>query len=112
MSSKLIVSKEKDLDSIVKSAIKSSTWHAAIVESFGTGRKNSIKNSLMALNQLSSTFQTPCTILVTNCKQKFCKIRSSSVLSCKNDRGEGEKTKTIGITSFTEGLHDRYDKKL
>jgi len=45
-----------------------------------------MKNSLMSLNQLSSAFQTPCKILVTNCKQKFFKIRSSSVLSGKNDR--------------------------
>lgn len=87
VSSKLIVWKGKDLDSIVKSAIKSSAWHAAIVESFGTGRRNNMKNSLMSLNQLSSAFQTPCTIPVTNCKQKFCEIRSSSVLSGKDDRG-------------------------
>lgn len=50
VSSKLIVSKEKDLDSIAKSAIKSFTWHAAIVKSFGRGRKNNMKNSLMSLN--------------------------------------------------------------
>lgn len=57
MSSNLIVSKKKDLDSIVKSAIKPSIWRAAIVENFGTGKNNNMKNSLMALNQLPA-FQT------------------------------------------------------
>lgn len=84
MSSKLIVSKEKDLESIVKSAINSSSWHAAIVENFGRGRKNDMKNSLMSLNWLSSAFQTLCAILVTSCKQKLCRNRNSSVLSGKN----------------------------
>lgn len=103
VSSKLIVSKEKDLGSIVKSAINSSTWHAAIVENFGSGRKNNMKNSLMSLNWLSSAFQIPCAILVTSCKHKVCRNRSSSVLSGENTKDKEERLEQLASPASQKG---------
>lgn len=75
VSSKLIVSKEKDLEIIVKSAINSSTCHAAIVENFGTGRKNNMKSSLFNVIKLvvlciSNTMCNPSHQLQTEGLQK------------------------------------------
>lgn len=112
LSSKLIVSKAKDLNSIVKSAMKSSTWHLAAVKQFDTGGKNSLNNSAVSLKQLSSTLNTPCTVMVTNCKQKICKIRRGSVISGKNERIMRKYWNNWCHQHCRNVLHDRYEKKL
>lgn len=111
LSSKLIVSKAKDLNSIVKSAMKSSTWHIAVVENFDTGRKNSMNNSVVSFKQLFFTSNTLCTAMGTNCKEKVCKIRKSSVISGKNERIVRKYWNNWCHQRCRNVLRDRYEKK-
>lgn len=103
VNSELIVAKEKELDSTVKNAGKSSTCHAVILESFDTGGKTNMQNSSMPLNQLSSHFKHHVQSWSPTADRSFAKLRAAQFYLSRMTENKEKRLKQLASPALQKG---------
>lgn len=102
VNSELIVAKEKDLDSTVKNAGKSSTCHAVILESFGPGGKTNMQNSSMSLNQ-SSCFKHHVQSWSSTAGRSFAELRAALFYLSRMTENKKKRLKQLAPPALQKG---------